>query len=110
MNGYGNTITYWPAVGKDGYGSTTFGPPVKVDARWEDKQEAFYLPTSEMSVSKAVIYAAPKKNVSFQPGGYVYNGLDATLDPTIIVGAEVIRAVLRIPDLRNVRAEIRLML
>lgn len=110
MNGYGNTITYWPAVGKDGYGRTTFGAPVKVQARWEDKQEEFWLPSSEISVAKAVVYVAPTKNVSFQPGGYILNGLDTTLDPTAVDGAEAIRAVLKIPDLRNVRSEVRLML
>lgn len=109
---YHDPVTFWAITGDNGYGGHTYGSPLKIKTRWEDRQEEFFLPNSEMSLSKAVIYMPARRNIVYQVGSYVFKGLlyPAVNDPTLVSDAFVVRQVLLIPDLRSCRNEIRFML
>lgn len=110
MEAYHDLITFWAETGNDGFGGHTYSAPHKLKGRWENRQEEFYLPNSEIALSKAVIYIPAIKNIVYQVGSFVYNGVSPSTDPTILTGAFCVRQVLLIPDLRSCRNEIRFML
>ncbi len=94
-------VTHWPNTGSDGYGGFTFGTPVKVDGRWEDKAVLFVGPNNEEEVSEAVVLLVTDINV----GDYLGEGdLTATADPTTIAGPYRIRQRQKVTDLRNLEA------
>lgn len=107
---YHQLLTYWPVTGSDGYGGNTYSSPLKIQGRWEEREEQFYLPSHEIALSKAVIYLPARRGVTYEVGSYIVRGVFQITDPTLIEGATVIRQVLVIPDLRAVRNEIRFML
>lgn len=92
------TATYWPVTGSDGYGGHTFGDPVKVDCRWQDRNEVFLLPSNEEVVSQAVVYL----NTDISAGDFLAEGDHATVsiaDPHT-VDAKKVRNYGKSTDLR----------
>lgn len=74
-------VTHWPVTGSNGYGGFTFGAPVKLKGRWEDKAVIFRTLENEEVVSNAIIYLG----VDIDVGDYFGLGdLTATADPTTL--------------------------
>ncbi len=94
-------ITHWPVTGSNGYGGFTFGTPVKLKARWEDKSVLFRTLENEEEVSNAIVYLA----VDIDVGDYFGRGdLTATADPTTLDNAFRSRNFHRSTDLRALQA------
>lgn len=92
-------LTWWRVTGPDGFGGDSFGTPVVIDGRWEDRQETFYgaLDRREL-ISKAVVYVDRDMSV----GDYLCQGnQSAQPNPTLVVGALKVQRYDKMPDLRN---------
>ena len=91
-------VTHWPVTGSNGFGGFTFGTPVKLDGRWQDKQQLFRDSNGEESVSNAVVFVSADTAI----GDYLAEGdLTATADPTTLAGTYRIRQYAKTSDLRN---------
>ena len=84
------TAIYWSSPVPDGYGGYTYGTPVDIAVRWEDKQELFIDLQAKERISNAIIY----KETALDLNGYLYLGTIASLDsgtdltnPEILLGA-----------------------
>ena len=94
---YNQQITYWSNPASDGYGGNTFGTPVTLLGRWQDKQEEFTDPEGKLNTSMAVIFLSREVQV----GGYLFLGVSKTVDPTSLHEAYLIKQYTNTPDLRN---------
>ncbi len=95
-------VTHWPITGSDGYGGFTYGTPVRLDGRWEEKQELFLNADLEEVLSNAICYL----NIDISPGDYLALGDFATTpiaDPTTISGFRI-RNYSKVTDLRALNA------
>lgn len=108
-NVFRQPLTLWPPATNDGYGGAKFTPPQNVKGRWEERQEQFLDNNQQMRLSKAIVFL-PDSTEGVAIGGYLYNGTTNALDPTALSDAFEILQVLRTPDLRNVRMELRVIL
>lgn len=89
--------TLWP-VAPDSYGGDTFGAPVPVKCRWEDRTDKFFSQLDQNEqVSRSVVHISQNANV----GDYLFSGVSVAADPTTISGAYKIRRFDKIPNLRN---------
>lgn len=94
-------VTHWPVTGSDGYGGFTFGAPMKVKARWEEKAVLFLNAENEEEVSEAIVFLG----VDIAVGDYLGQGdLTVTADPTTIAGPFRIRQRQKTTDLRNLES------
>ncbi len=94
-------VTHWPVTGSNGYGGFTFGTPIKLKGRWEDKAVIFRTLENEEVVSNAIVYLATDIDV----GDYFGRGdLTATLDPTTLDDAFRSRNYHRSTNLRALEA------
>lgn len=96
-NTYKQIATYWPSPSQSRFGGPTFGSPVNIWTRWENKTEQFVDMERREVVSNAVVFTL----VSVEIGGYLYLGESVAADPTQIIGAYPIRRVDQNTDLRN---------
>lgn len=96
------TVTHWPVTGTDGYGGFTFGSPILLKGRWEDKNELFITPDHEEVVSAAIVYL----NTDIAAGDYLAQGDHATVPIAnpITVAAKRIRNYGKSTDLRGLVA------
>ena len=95
-------VTHWPVTGTDGYGGFTYGTPISLKGRWEDKNELFVTPENEEVMSSAIVYL----NTDISPGDYLAQGDHATVpiaNPTT-AGGRRIRNYGKVTDLRAVVA------
>lgn len=46
---------YWPPTGQDKNGKMTFGPPVEIKCRWEEKSVEFINSQGEKAISSCVV-------------------------------------------------------
>lgn len=102
-------ITYWAPGVPDGYGGVTYGAPLALKGRWEDKQEEYLNAKLEEELSNAIVFFPSSVNIQ-NDGGYLYNGASVATDPTKVANAFRIAQVLKTPDLRNVKMELRVVL
>ena len=101
MHNLNQDITHWPVTGSDGYGGHTYGTPVKLSGRWEEKNELFMTQEREEILSNAVLYL----RVSAVVGDYFGEGdLTATADPTTLSGVFRSRATNKTTSLRSLEA------
>ena len=92
------SITIWPVTGTDDYGGFTYGTPICVDGRYEQKQELFLTVDAEEVTSMAIAYIDADVN----PGDYVAQGDQTTqADPTLATDAHRVRNYSKVSDLRN---------
>jgi hypothetical protein len=110
MNPYRQDLTYWAPGANDGYGGISLGEPTSLKGRWEDRQDEYLDADRQLQLSRALVFLPQSAIEEVQVGGYLYNGSSDEEDPTVLVGAYIIRQVLITPDLRNVRNELRVML
>lgn len=94
-------VTRWPNTGSNGYGGFTFGTPIILKGRWEDKAELFRTLENEEEVSSAIVFLESDIVV----GDYFARGDEtATSDPTTLSTAFRSRNYHRTTDLRNLNA------
>ena len=91
------TATYWAVTGYDEHTDPTFAAPVTMNARFETKVELFIDKNGEQAHSRAVVYT----DTSVAVGGYLYRGTSATANPEAVSGADQIRCVQEVPDVKN---------
>ncbi len=104
--GYRQKATYWGSPVPDGTGGHTYGTPVPIKCRWENKAEQFTNTAGDLDVSKAIIFMP----ISVEVGGYLLLGESIATNPLGVGGAEKIRQIVDIPSLRNASREIRAIL
>ena len=99
-----DAITHWPAPTSDGYGGFTFGTPVLLAGRWEEKQELFRDAAGRETVSQAHVFVSG----DVAEGDYLACGdFRTTANPTTGgagsngIGAHPIRSYSRSTNLRN---------
>jgi hypothetical protein len=108
------TAVYWGSPTNDGYGGKTFAAPIEIFCRWEDRNEIFIAANGDEAVSKSVVYVL----LDLENEGYLYLGtLDelydsaessgVTLDPSEIVGAQIIKRFDKTPALNSTTEFIR---
>ena len=94
-------VTHWPITGSDGYGGFTFGTPVLLKGRWEERSELFIDVDQEENMSRVIAYF----NTDLDTGDFLALGdLTATVDPTTLDVAFRIRQYGKVTDLRAVQA------
>ncbi len=101
MHNLNQDITHWPVTGSDGYGGHTYGTPVKLSGRWEDKQELFITQEREEIMSNAILYLS----IATAVGDYFGEGdLTATADPSTLSDTYRSRAGNKTTSLRSLEA------
>lgn len=88
--------TYWSAIA-DAYGGFTYGSPIVIACRWEDRIETLKDPVGEAFTSNSRIYLA----IDIEVGGFLYRGVSIEVDPTTI-DARRIRQFNKMYDLAGV--------
>lgn len=91
------TITYWAPASEDRFGGKTYSAPIPLRGRWEDRAEQLRDDKGQPIVSKSRVYV----DTPVLPAGYLKQGEDTAVDPTQVEGAEEIRVIASVPDLRN---------
>lgn len=101
------TCVYWGSPTADGWGGRTYGDPVELACRWEDKQEKFVNAQGEEHVSQSIVYLGQDVVVN----GYLYLGTLADIssaqegDPESVSGAHLIQAFSKIPNIKATEYE-----
>lgn len=96
--------TYWPPAGNDGFGGTTYGAPVPLKCRWQNKQVLFRDSEAREVMSEAIVYVS----IPVENAGKLYRGVSTDDNPPR--GAKEIRSVQESPDLRGTRVLIKAVL
>lgn len=109
-NPYRDTITLWRVTGKDVHNQEIFSSPQAIPGRWEDLAEQFLNMTNEVEISRAVVKMPKEIGEDINIGDYLFLGVSNEASPRKIAQAFRIRQVVRLPDLRSVRTEFRMML
>lgn len=104
--GYKEDVTYWGSPVPDGTGGHTYGAPVGIKCRWEDRAEQFTNTAGDIDVSKAIVFVP----ITVGIGGYLLLGESIATNPLGVEGAEKIRQIVDIPSLRSASREIRAIL
>jgi hypothetical protein len=89
--------TYWPKTGTDVFGLPTFGAPVELLCRWQDRADLVRTPDGREVVSSSVIYPAQPLLV----GGWLALGNHVAADPRAVAEASEIISVGSSPDLAS---------
>jgi len=97
-------VTHWVAT-RDGFGAFTWGVPVALRGRWEDKLMQFRDPSGDEQQSQAIVYfdGSLTAEAAVGVGDYLFRGTSAAVDPTAVVGAFPVKQFEDIPDLRSLR-------
>jgi hypothetical protein len=91
------TVTYWSPGVKDEFGDITWGTPVTMNARWEDKIIVFFDAEGEEQHSRSIVYTV----TDVANGGWMFLGTSAAADPKTVTGADRIRQVMESPDYKG---------
>lgn len=103
VNNMRQTATWWALSSRDDYGDPTFSTPVSLapgtdtGVRWENKVEKFISQGGDEDYSRAVVYCTTELAV----GDYLYLGTSTEADPDDVDGADQIRMVGAVPNIRN---------
>ncbi len=100
------TITHWSPGTRDQFGGMTFGTPVALKGKWEDKSILFINQLGEEVRSEAIVYLDTDVVVE----GFLFLGSSTIADPRTVTNAREIRAFSRIPTLDATNFERRVML
>lgn len=99
MLGLNQQATYWGVTGDNIYGGKTFSAPAVRKVRWEDVTEEFINKAGEETVSAGKVYLDGNADIN----GYIYLGVSAETNPTVLDTAREIQQVKKIPDLSNLQ-------
>lgn len=91
------TATYWANAGFDEHTDPTFSDPVTMRARFEAKTELFIDRNGEQAHSRAIVYT----DTAVATGGYLYHGTSIETNPETVTGADQIRCVEEVPDIKH---------
>lgn len=99
---YRQIATYWGSPSQGGAGEVTFAAPIRMQCRWEDKNEKFIDAAGAEKTSRSIVWTFSELEV----GGYLIQG-DQTgvADPTSLQDAMEIKRSDEIPDLRLLNYE-----
>lgn len=89
------TLTYWPPSGNAAGGGVTYGAPVQIKARWQDKADLVRSADGQEVASSAIVYV----DRALADKGYLYRGISASANPLTVPGAREILARGSSPDL-----------
>jgi hypothetical protein len=92
--------THWTVTPAD-FGGATYGSPIVLGCRWEDKAVLFRDAQGEEVTSDAVVYLAADVAV----GDFLFLGVSVATDPTTLSGSRRVRQFHRTPDLRAMSFE-----
>ena len=107
MRDFPHKITWWSSIPGD-YGGYTWGSPITLDGRWEDRSETFKHPSGNDVVSNSIVYLADASaGMLVAPGDYLFHGTNATSDPTLVPKTMPVQRIDRTPDLRGLTTEIK---
>ncbi len=104
-------MTHWVAT-RDGFGAFTWGAPVPLKGRWEDKVMQFRDPSGDEKQSQAIVYLDGSLTVvvTVDIKDYLFKGTSTGVDPTLVDGAYPVKQFEDIPDLRALRTLRRIFL
>lgn len=91
--------TYWPRTGQNAANEPTFGAPVEVRTRWEEKAVLFKTPDGRELTSQAVIYCSTLVELE----GWLVLGASVATDPRQVTGAMEIQQTNYSPNLAQTR-------
>lgn len=95
---YTQEITHWAETALDGFGNRAYASPVLLLGRWSDRTDLAIEFEGETKLSKAVVYLL----IDVALGGFLALGdHTATLDPTSLTDAYIIKVFAKIPNLRG---------
>lgn len=98
-------VTHWPVTGSDGYGGFTFGCPMLMKGRWEERTELFINIENESVLSRAIVYLLDDvSNGDYLALGDYASEEVAVEDPGTLSGAYRIRNYGKVTDLRALNA------
>lgn len=91
--------TYWPPGANDGFGGVSYGAPVAIKCRWQDKAELFRDAEGQELTSSAVVYV----DRPLEAKGYLFEGDSTDADPLSVDGAREVRQIGKSPSLKGSR-------
>lgn len=98
MSKYHQAATYWAPSTLNEYGEQSFGSPIALTVRWEEKTEQFInRETGKEQRSHSIVYT----NVNVVENGFLYLGTSVSTTPKEIVKAFPIRRVDKSPSLKG---------
>lgn len=89
--------TYWPPGQNDGFGGVSYGAPVEIKCRWQDKAELFRDNEGQELTSSAVVYV----DRELEAKGYLFEGITAEANPITVEGAREVRQLGASPALKG---------
>lgn len=101
------TATYWGSGSTpyDAYGDANYAAPITLTpntntgVRWEQRNDFFVdTKTGDQSQSRAVVWSDV---TLFAVDGYLFLGTSVAANPETVIGADRIRHVEKIPDVKN---------
>lgn len=99
-------VTYWSPGTPDGFGGTTFGSPIYLKGRWEERSELITTPDGELLRARTRVFL----DRDVVTGGYLYLGRSANASPAMVEGAHEILDFRKIPSLDATTFERRALL
>jgi len=94
------TAVYWSGPVRDGFGGTSWGVPVEVKCRWEERQEEVLNKDNEQVLSRAVVYVGTEVSLGGMLALKQLIDLTSSQDPTDNDAYEII-AISTVWGLRN---------
>ena len=99
------TATYWAPSTTDQYGDTTFATPIELSpengdgVRWEERSERIIdvNDRGDQDQGRAVVWTLR----AVVKGGYLYRGISTATSPETVTGADQIRRVEFVSDLKD---------
>lgn len=80
------TLTYWPPSGNAPGGGVTYGSPVQIKGRWQDKRDLIRSADGQEVASSAIVYV----DRELADKGRLYRGISASANPLTVIGAREI--------------------
>lgn len=82
------TATYWPPGANAPGGDVSYGAPVAIKCRWQDKRDLVRSADGQEVSSSAIVY--PDRELADK--GYLYLGAAVSANPRTVIGAREILA------------------
>jgi hypothetical protein len=93
----GGTATVWSNPVPDGYGGFTFDAPETIYAWWKQDQKLYKDTDGNEFISQGEVIV--REDIT--AGSYIYNGTSTEANPLNQNGAYMIRAIIKVPDIKQ---------
>lgn len=97
------TATYWPPASIDGFGAPSFGAPVEIACRWQERGELFVDREGRETRSRSIVY--PDRYL--ERGGWLLKGTSAETDPRNVAGAFEVLDIREAPEMSGDLVEVK---